>query len=997
MAGHRAIALTVLLLSASATGRTFQHTVVFTDADFASFAGARAIVTGDFNRDGWIDLAHANAGRNSVTTLLNQGRGASSFVRADDVPVGAGPFDMVSGDFNRDGWLDLAVTHGSANSIAILSGRPSGGFSRVDIAVPSGPRGIAATDFNKDGRLDLIVTGWDANAIRILLGNASGGFDNGALIGSVGVRPQGVAALDANRDGHLDLVVAHESGNGLGLLTGNAGAIVQSRSIPGLANLNVLAVGDFNRDGWTDIAAASSSGNRVGVYLGGSSGPRFDRAYATGASPRGIAVRDLNSDGFLDLVTANRDGRGVSVLLGDADAPGTFEPAQPFAAGAGSRAVAADDFDRDARVDLATGNQDEATASVLWNDTTFDTAAFSFSRLSFGPPTNESGSSKALPADFNEDGKLDVAVKPDFFRFGVVVHVMITDGPIVTLPFERFQGTYFVDDLNRDGHMDVLLMEDSQDAAILWPYLGNGRGAFTRAPEFRIPRNLYASLGDLNADAVPDLVFSDADGPNTYYLQVVLGRGDGTFTFGARVNTGGYTSGLTVVDQTRDGKMDVVAFVGGSLAVFRGDGAGNLTPVSSSPIGNGVLQVLKLGDLNHDGLLDAVSYDQPRLYISLGGAVSFGAPSTIEVQVGSSWTNLTLADINLDGNLDIITGTGLILRGRGNGTFEPLERFDWDAPYINIADFTRDGLPDIIVPAVESSFDVIANERNSVNHDPTVDAGPDQTFTWTQQLDDFGPEVAAAGSDPDVHKLTYEWRNESGTVVSNDRFMSIRNLAHGTYMFTITASDGRGGRATDSLRITIVPTTEIVVWAASGFYQGTFSLVPDSTAANGERGYDQNLGRPKVNTPAPLAENRILLGFIADPTQTYKLWVRLKADGNHWSNDSVWVQFTNSVNEQGNPAYRVGTTTGLAINLEECLDCGVSGWGWADDGWGAPNVNGVKIRFPVGGHQTLVVQTREDGVSIDQVVLSSSRYATTRPGPAKNDTTILPSTFWQEQ
>ena len=997
MACQRAFALTVLLLAASATGTTFQQAVVFTHADFASFAGARALVTGDFNRDGWTDLAHANAGRNSVTLLLNQGRSASSFVRADDVPVGAGPFDMTSGDFNRDGWLDLAVTHGSASSIAILSGRPSGGFTRTDIAVPAGPRGIAATDFNKDGRLDLIVTGWDANAIRILLGNASGGFDNGALIPSVGVRPQGVAALDVNRDGHLDLVVAHESGNGLGLLTGNAGTIVQSRSIPGLANLNVLAVGDFNRDGWADIAAASSSGSRVAVYLGGSAGPSFHRAYATGASPRGIVVKDLNSDGFLDLVTANRDGDSVSVLLGDADAPGAFEPAQTFAADAGSRAVVADDFDRDGRIDLATANQDAATASVLWNGTVFDTAAFSFSRFTFGPPTNESGSSKAIPADFNEDGKLDVVVRPDFFRFGIVVHVMLTDGPVVALPFERYQGTYFVDDLNRDGHIDVLLVEDSQGVAILWPYLGNGRGAFTRAPETRIPRRLEVTLGDLNADAVPDVVYSDSF-PGGFFLQVLLGRGDGTFTTGGRVYTSVYTSGQTVVDQTRDGKMDVVAFVEGSLTVFRGDGAGNLTQASSSPLSNRVLQVLKLGDLNHDGLLDAVSFDQQRFFVSLGGPASFDTPHIIEAPVsGSSWTNLALADINLDGDLDIVTATGLILRGRGNGTFEPAERFDWDAPYINIADFTRDGLPDVVIPDVGSAFQVIANERNSVNHDPTVNAGPDQTFTWTQLRDDFGPEVVAIGDDPDVHKLTYEWSNESGTVIGRDRFLSIQNLAHGSYVFTITAFDGRGGRATDSLRITIVPTTEIVVWAASGFYSGTFSLMPDPSAANGGRGYDLNLGRPKVTTPVPVAGDRILLGFIADPTQTYKLWVRLKADGNHWSNDSVWVQFTNSVNEQGVAAYRVGTTSGLAINLEECLDCGVSGWGWADDGWGAPNVNGVKIRFPTGGHQNLVVQTREDGVSIDQVVLSSSRYATTRPGPAKNDTTILPFTFWQEQ
>jgi hypothetical protein len=77
------------------------------------------------------------------------------------------------------------------------------------------------------------------------------------------------------------------------------------------------------------------------------------------------------------------------------------------------------------------------------------------------------------------------------------------------------------------------------------------------------------------------------------------------------------------------------------------------------------------------------------------------------------------------------------------------------------------------------------------------------------------------------------------------------------------------------------------------------------------------------------------------------------------------------------------------VNLEECVNCGISGWGWEDDGWGAKDRNGVMLRFPQGGRQTLRIQTREDGVSIDQIVLSAVKYRTVRPGTAKNDNTIL--------
>lgn len=172
--------------------------------------------------------------------------------------------------------------------------------------------------------------------------------------------------------------------------------------------------------------------------------------------------------------------------------------------------------------------------------------------------------------------------------------------------------------------------------------------------------------------------------------------------------------------------------------------------------------------------------------------------------------------------------------------------------------------------------------------------------------------------------------------------------------------------------------------------------IADSTAAGGIRAYDPNLGRPKVAAPVPIVgTSTVTLPFRADPRLSYKLWIRLKADGNSWTNDSVWVQFLGATDEAGNPKYSMDSTSGLAVNLEECSGCGESGWGWEDDGWGAPNKNGVLLRFallPDGDPHFIVIQTREDGVSIDQVVLSAEKYLTTRPGAAKNDKTILPKT-----
>jgi hypothetical protein len=175
----------------------------------------------------------------------------------------------------------------------------------------------------------------------------------------------------------------------------------------------------------------------------------------------------------------------------------------------------------------------------------------------------------------------------------------------------------------------------------------------------------------------------------------------------------------------------------------------------------------------------------------------------------------------------------------------------------------------------------------------------------------------------------------------------------------------------------------------------------DSTAAGGVRFHDPDLGTPKVTAPKSydLPANRLTVRFFPDPTLTYKLWLRLKADNNSWANDSVWVQFSGATTVSGAPVAVAGSTSGLSVNLEECSGCGESGWGWEDDGWGAVNRNGMLLRFPQNPDrdaQQITFQTREDGVSIDQIVLSAEKYLTTRPGTAKNDRTILPATkVWE--
>ncbi|HEX2342338.1 MAG TPA: VCBS repeat-containing protein [Vicinamibacterales bacterium] len=218
---------------------------------------ARGIVAADFDRNGWIDLAHANFGSNTVTILLNQRRSDPAFVRAMDVPVGAGPFDLATGDFNCDGIVDLAVANADAHTISILTGRSSGGFTRVDLPAPRGPRGIDAAHVNDDGWIDLIVTGWESGTVQVLMGNGAGGFATGPAFSGYAPHPQGVDTADFNRDGHPDLVIAYESAGGIAVLSGNGGTAFTAH-----------VAADVNHDGMIDVVTANRSNGTVSVLLG---------------------------------------------------------------------------------------------------------------------------------------------------------------------------------------------------------------------------------------------------------------------------------------------------------------------------------------------------------------------------------------------------------------------------------------------------------------------------------------------------------------------------------------------------------------------------------------------------------------------------------------------------------------------------------------------------------------------------------------------------------
>ena len=182
------------------------------------------ISVGDFNRDNQLDIATANYNGNNVGILLGYGNGSFASVMTYSAGDGSLPQCISVGDFNNDNILDIAVANYGTNNIVVLFGFGDGSFllgSAYSTGSGSLPFALASGDFNKDGRLDIAVANWKASTIGIFLGDDSQPFAGVTKypIGD-GSQPHSLALGDFNNDSWLDIVVANYGTDSIGILLG---------------------------------------------------------------------------------------------------------------------------------------------------------------------------------------------------------------------------------------------------------------------------------------------------------------------------------------------------------------------------------------------------------------------------------------------------------------------------------------------------------------------------------------------------------------------------------------------------------------------------------------------------------------------------------------------------------------------------------------------------------------------------------------------------------
>ena len=236
-----------------------------------------SLVAADVNGDGKVDVLATDSNGGGLTVLL--GNGSGSFTQSDSPATGGGlPYDVAVGDVNGDNKVDALVVNYADGTLGVLLGTGTGRFTLQDNSPSTGgansqPVSIALADVNGDGKPDALVANRATNTLGVLLGNGSGGFTLQANSPSTGAgsRPTAVAVADFNLDGKLDAMVTNTDAYTLALLLGNGsgGFTLQSTAFNTNASSNTfgLTVADVNGDRKPDALVTNYSGNNLGVLL----------------------------------------------------------------------------------------------------------------------------------------------------------------------------------------------------------------------------------------------------------------------------------------------------------------------------------------------------------------------------------------------------------------------------------------------------------------------------------------------------------------------------------------------------------------------------------------------------------------------------------------------------------------------------------------------------------------------------------------------------------
>jgi hypothetical protein len=643
------------------------------------------VTVADFNKDSQIDIAVANNEGDNINVFL--GLGNETFDTPNIYPTGSGsaPSSIAVGDFNKDGWTDMAVTNQNTDNIGIFLGFDYATFINQTIfiyGVLPTPYHVAVGDFNNDSHWDLVVANSAINNISIHLG-----YGNGTFAKQISFQtgqssdPVFVTVGDFNNDNQSDIVVANYNTNDISIFLGYGNGSFDNPKLPEFNEIYYpvsIAVGDFNDDNCLDIAVANKYADKISILIGHGNGS-FDMPKShwltQGSTPVYVIVEDLNNDHMLDIAVANYDGDNIGILLGNGN--GTFADTNILATetNSGPYAIATGDFNNDNYTDITVVNQKSKNIGVF----------FGYGNGSFSSQKKISTGSQS------------------------------------------YLTSILVGKLNSDAFLDIAVSDWGTDNANIGILYGFGDGNFTLIKIYQTDFNsepTSIAIGDFNTDDLVDLAVCNS---NEHTITIMLRDKSEPFAVQTNFFTGNNSRprSVTIGYFNNDDLLDIAVANSGTdnVGIFLGYGNGSFAPQEIYPVNkNSNPHSIATGDFDNDGKADIVVVNilanNFNIYFGYVNG-TFTSLSTYMTGLGSNPSAIAVADLNKDKNLDIIIANFginnvLVFVGFGNGSFlEPkvyLMGYEARPQSVAVGDFNNDNLMDIAVANYGADFTEILEQ-----------------------------------------------------------------------------------------------------------------------------------------------------------------------------------------------------------------------------------------------------------------------------------------------